>query len=155
MFFHYTPISRKYLPEPPPRRHRITTYVKIESKKPRRPAIFSDRWGSWVNRRLREAGFDEPGAQPLRIEVSFKKVGAIKYRHGDKTVDVDEVRLEVAFYDAKDKHLATVAATPEMYQQEEFKYDAEIALNMAAYGRAVSEIRRMKLPRPAELKGKS
>ena len=48
--------------------------------------------------------------------------------------------------------MTTVTAEPDTFGKEEFKYDAEIALNKAAYGRAVNQILKMDLPSPAELK---
>jgi hypothetical protein len=109
---------------------------------------------AYLNRRLRELGFDRPGIAPLRIEVSFKTTGALDYKQNDKTISVDEVRLELAFHDAAGKHLKTVVAAPKMYGQEEIKYDAEIELNKTAYARAVSQILKMDLPSPTELRSK-
>jgi hypothetical protein len=105
---------------------------------------------AFLQRRLREAGYDQAG-RPLRIEVNFKKVGESQYQHGDKQVSVDDVQLELRFFDANGKQLKTVRQKPNMLGTEEFQFDAEIELNKTVYGRAAGQILEMKLPRPEEL----
>ncbi len=50
--FHYTPLPTKYLYDPPPDRHRLTTYAKIKLEKIAPERILSKRWGSWVSRHV-------------------------------------------------------------------------------------------------------
>ncbi len=47
--FHYTPLPTKYLYDPPPDRHRLTTYAKIKLEKIAPERILSKRWGSWAS----------------------------------------------------------------------------------------------------------
>ena len=107
---------------------------------------------AYLNRRLREAGYDEQSFDPLRIEVQFVKVGAMEYIDVDKKVLADKVRVDVKFHDAAGKHLKTISAQPKMDAREEFKYDAEISLNKTVYGRAVGQLLHMEIPSPAELR---
>ena len=106
---------------------------------------------AYLQRRLRAAGYDQAGVGPLRIEVNFQKVGEIKYQHAGKMISVDDVRLELSFYDSAGKLLKRIRRKPKMGQSEEFQFDAEIGLNETVYGRAVGQILDMKLPRPDEL----
>ncbi len=53
--FHYTPLPTKYLYDPPPDRHRLTTYAKIKLEKIAPERILSKRWGSWANDSRRQA----------------------------------------------------------------------------------------------------
>ena len=107
---------------------------------------------AYLNRRLRELGFDRAGMNPLRIEVIFRKIGQIEYAATGKNVFADKVQLELIYYDAAGNHLKTLKAEPKMHGSEDFKYNAEIELNKAAYGRTVSLILEIDLPRPAELR---
>ena len=101
---------------------------------------------AFLNRRLREAGFDQPGLDPLHIYVSFISTGTAEYTSGARKVPVDIVRLELAFYDAKGTHLKTIELDSEPQETERVGSAAE--LNKAAYGRAVDQIREMDLPQP-------
>ncbi len=62
--FHYTPLPTKYLYDPPPDRHRLTTYAKIKLEKIAPERILSKRWGSWVRTALRNAA-DRARSVPL------------------------------------------------------------------------------------------
>lgn len=106
---------------------------------------------AYLNRRLRELGYDQPGVGPLRVEVKFLKVGEVAYQVADRQVVAEEVELRLEFIDQNGRHLKTVTSPPKMHQTESFKYDAAIELNKAAYGRAVSQILHVQLPRPDEL----
>ncbi len=55
--FHYTPLPTKYLYDPPPDRHRLTTYAKIKLEKIAPERILSKRWGSWVSLTFIGLGF--------------------------------------------------------------------------------------------------
>lgn len=109
---------------------------------------------SFLHRRLRAAGFDRPGVGPLRIDVKFKKIGTLQYQTSTTTVTADRVEVEVTFFDGSGRQLGRVTAQPKMYATEQYKYDTEISLNQAAYGRAVSEILHMKLPGPEIARGR-
>jgi hypothetical protein len=107
---------------------------------------------AFLNRRLREVGYDRARLPPLHIDVDFQSVGVVEYVVGDKVVQVDDVLLEIVFRDADGRELQTVSIQPEMHESEEFQYDAGISLNIAAYDRAVSEILEVALPAPEELR---
>ena len=108
---------------------------------------------AYLNRRLREVGFEKGDQTASRISVVFKKVGVQKYEFGREIIDADLVSVEITFFNAAGKQILSIRTEPPAPNSQRVSSGAtKLAMKIAMYNRAVSGILKVKLPTPEELR---